>query len=112
MALRKWSIIEDELKKSGMQNPAVLKLFGELCERHRVQHEQIMTLATFCSNMVDKFAEVIQATNYAQGDMKQILERMGISKETPGVSVKSLEGDEEETGSTYHAMRDEPGKKH
>lgn len=106
MALRKWSIVEDELKKAGVVHPAVLKTLGELHERHRVQHEQIMSLATFCSQMVDKFAEVIQATNYAQGDMKKVLERMGISKEMPGVNVRSLEGDEDEIGSTYHDVRD------
>lgn len=111
MALRRWSIVEDELKKSGVQNPAMLRSIGELYERHRVQHEQIMKLASFCSQIVDKFAEVIQATNYAQGDMKTILERMGISRETPGVDVRSIEGDEDEGGSTQDMFRTEPGKK-
>ncbi len=96
MALRKWSIIEEELKKTGQVHPRLLVCLGEMHERHRVQHEQIMQLATHYGQLIDRFNDVVQAV----GGMKQMIEKSDLSKK-----IEELEGDPDETGSTWHDMR-------
>jgi len=97
MALRKWSVVEEELKKQGMVTPALLRTLGEMHERFRVQHEQIMQLATHYGQLIDRFNDVVQAT----GSMKQMIEKAGLNEK-----LNELEGDPDEAGSTWHDMRE------
>jgi len=96
MALRKWSIIEEELKKTGMVHPRLLVCLGEMHERHRVQHEQIMQLAQHYGQLIDMFNDMMQAT----GNMQKTIEKAGLKE-----GLEQLEGDPDETGSTWHDMR-------
>lgn len=97
MALRKWSIIEEELKKTGTVHPLLLKCLGEMHERHRVQHEQTMQLASHYGKLVDMLNDLSQA----MGGMKGMIEKAGLSDK-----MNELEGDPDETGSTWHKMRE------
>lgn len=101
MALRKWSIIEEELRRTGNIHPMLLKCLGEMHERHRVQHEQMMQVAAAVNTLTDKFTDVVQAA----GRLKDIVEKSGLTDK-----LRELEGDDGETGSTWHDMRD-AGKK-
>ncbi len=102
MAMRKWSIIEEELKRSGVVHPMVLRTLGEFHERLRQQHQQDMQLAEAYSKLAD---EVIALRGIITG-MDGRLEKLGIKEK-----LLQLEGDPDETGSTYDIMRNEPGKK-
>lgn len=103
MAMRKWSIVEEELKNTIIgSDPRIMHALGEMHERHRVQHEQMMECVQAISQLHDKLIEVINAF----GGVRSQLKRLGLDKK-----VTELEGNPDETGSTYHIMRDEPGKK-
>jgi hypothetical protein len=101
MALRKWSVIEDELKRNGVNlHPNVLKLLGEYHERMREQHQQMMQVVEF----VDKNTDLMQALVSKFGAAATNLEKLGLKDK-----MREIEGDPDETGSTYHEFRD--GKK-
>lgn len=97
MALRKWSIIEEELRRTGTVHSLLLKCLGEMHERHRVQHEQIMQLASHYGQLIDMFNDMMQAT----GNMQATMEKVGLKDK-----INELEGDPDETGSTWHDMRE------
>lgn len=101
MAMRKWSIIEEELQKSGVVHPSLLRILGEMHERHRVQHEQMMQIASAVNTLTDKFTDVVSAA----GKLKDIVEKSGLTDK-----LRELDGDPDEAGSTWHDMRN-VGKK-
>ena len=100
MALRAWRIVEEELKKSGENNPMLLRSLGELYERRRVQHEQLQQIAAAYVTLVDKFNDMVMVT----GRMDQRMDAAGLSKK-----IDELDGDPDETGSTHEMTR---GDKH
>jgi hypothetical protein len=98
MALRQWRQVEEELKKTIIGgDPRILRCIGEMYERHRVQHEQMMQLATAVNTLTDKFTDVISAANHLRG----IVEKSGLTQK-----MGELEGDPDETGSTHDMFRD------
>lgn len=98
MALRQWRIVEEELKKTIIGgDPRILRCIGEMYERHRVQHEQMMQLATAVNTLTDKFTDVVSAANHLRG----IIEKSGLVKK-----MDELEGDQDETGSTHDFLRE------
>lgn len=96
MALRQWRIVEEELKKSGVVHPSLLRCIGEMYERHRVQHEQIMQLASHYGKLIDLFNSMQVAT----GNLAGIMEKAGLTNK-----MDELEGDPDETGSTHEITR-------
>jgi NTP pyrophosphatase (non-canonical NTP hydrolase) len=100
MALRKWSIIEEEIKKcSDIRDPRFLRILGELHERLRQQHQQDVQLA----DAYGKLAQNVEDLMNVMGVMTNVLDKTGIKK-----AFDELEGDPSEQGSTYHLFR---GKK-
>lgn len=96
MALRQWRIVEEELKRSGVVHPLLLKCIGEMYERHRVQHEQIMQLASHYGSLIDMFNKMQIAT----GNLAGMVEKAGLRDK-----IDELEGDPDETGSTHEMTR-------
>lgn len=106
MAMRKWSVIEDDLKKAQHANdPRLLHYLGEIHERLREQHQQIMALAEY----VDKQSILMQTMTQGFNSAQDLIKKLAPSKADE--VVKSLEGSEEEEGSTYDLFRTEPGRK-
>lgn len=98
MAMRKWSVVEEEIVKSGIvpRGHPLLRAMGEMHERHRVQHEQQQQIAAAYVTLVDKFNDMVTVT----GRMDQRMDRAGLTRK-----IDELEGDPDETGSTYDLTR-------
>lgn len=96
MALRKWSIVEEELRKAGIDNPRLLYTLGEMWERHKIQHEQTLQVVHAISTLTDKFNDVVQAF----GQVRYKLDKLELSKK-----MDELDGDPDEAGSTWHDAR-------
>jgi hypothetical protein len=98
MALRQWRQVEEELKKTIIGgDPRILRCIGDMYERHRVQHEQMMQLASAYAALVDKFNDV----STAFGRLDQRLEKSGLK-----AKLEELDGDPDEVDSTHDMFRD------
>jgi len=98
MAMRKWSVIEEDLKKAYAANdPRLLHYLGEVHERLREQHQQIMALAEY----VDKSTTLMQQMVGSFKSAQEMMKTLGAKE-----SVVQIEGDPDEKGSTYHNVRE------
>lgn len=97
MAMRLWRIVEEELKRcENVNDPTFLRAMGEVHERLRVQHEQMMQLANTYSTLVDRFNDVVGAA----GRLKDVIDKAGLSEK-----LRELDGDPQEVGSTHELTR-------
>lgn len=101
MAMRKWSVIEDELKKTN-PDPRLLRYLGEIHERLREQHSQIMALAEYIDKQTTLMQRMTGVFDHATDTIKKLSAKD---------SVVEVEGDPDEVGSTWHDLRDGSGKK-
>lgn len=97
MALRKWSIIEDELKKcQGISDPRFLRILGEFHERLREQHQTDVQLAEAYDTITNRVLElqrIVTGMDKAlvdTGVKQKIMELMGQGDNEPGSEWSKL----------------------
>lgn len=73
MALRKWSFIEDELKKcNGPNDPRFIRIMGEFYERLKVQHQQMMQVVEFVDQNTDLMTQMMQGFGAVDKSLKKL----------------------------------------
>lgn len=97
MAMRKTREIEEILTNAGT-HPMVRTIILEMSERMRVQHEQIMGLATMFDKMVDNYQSIVDK----MGSLGMALDKYGITEK---IKASMEEKDDDPDDTHNHSRR-------